>query len=97
MEDFKLRSLLKTISWRLAATLTTTILVYIFTGKAALSLGIGSLEAISKMVLYYFHERLWENISWGKHPLTRIRLNKNNLTEQDLRIISEKLRELGYL
>jgi len=92
-----MRSLLKTISWRLAATLTTVLVVYIFTGEIALSLGIGSLEALSKTALYYLHERLWEGISWGKHPLTRIKLNTNNLTEQDLRIISEKLRELGYL
>jgi uncharacterized membrane protein len=37
-----------------------------FTGKPILSLGVGALEATSKIALYYTHERIWNKINWGK-------------------------------
>jgi uncharacterized membrane protein len=97
MEDFKKRSLVKTISWRITASLTTVAIVYCFTGKIVLSFGIGVVEAFVKMIFYYFHERMWQRITWGKHPLTQIILNKERLSEGDIRIISKKLEELGHL
>ncbi|RLA85061.1 MAG: hypothetical protein DRG40_05070 [Deltaproteobacteria bacterium] len=97
MEDFKKRSLAKAISWRVTASVTTMLIVYIFTGKAALSFGVGVIEAFSKMLLYYLHERGWQRIKWGRHPLASIRLNRETLSQRDLEIISEKLKELGYL
>ncbi len=53
------RSVLKTFTWRAVATTTTMLLVFIFTGKFALSAGIGAAEVVLKMILYYLHERLW--------------------------------------
>ena len=52
-------SLLKTISWRIIGTIVTIIIAYFFTGKIDVALGIGSFEAIAKMVFYYLHERAW--------------------------------------
>jgi uncharacterized membrane protein len=51
-----------------------------------------------RLILYYFHERLWEKISWGrvKHPLSMLPVNKE-LEPEDLVLIRNKLRELGYL
>lgn len=66
MKETHARSLTKTISWRFIATLTTTVLVYIFTGSLTLSLGVGFFEVISKLIFYYLHERAWDGISWGK-------------------------------
>jgi uncharacterized membrane protein len=60
------RSLFKTISWRCIATITTITIVYAFTRKIPLSLGIGGVEVVSKMILYYFHERIWNLITWGR-------------------------------
>jgi uncharacterized membrane protein len=60
------RSIGKTISWRIVATTTTMIVVYIFTGELLLSLGVGVVEASAKMVFYYLHERAWNKIKWGK-------------------------------
>lgn len=97
MEDVKKRSLVKAISWRIAASLTTAGIVYCFTGKIVLSFGIGVVEAFVKMIFYYFHERMWQRIAWGKHPLAQIILNKNRFSEGDIKIISEKLEELGHL
>jgi len=42
------------------------LLVFIFTGKIALSAGIGAAEVISRMILYYLHERLWAASTTGR-------------------------------
>ncbi len=51
-----------------------------------------------RVILYYFHERVWERISWGriKHPLSSLPVNKE-LTPGDLKIIQNQLKELGYI
>jgi len=66
MKERKLRSLIKTISWRFLATITTVILVFIFTGDIKISIGIGIIEMLTKLIFYYLHERIWNNIQWGK-------------------------------
>jgi uncharacterized membrane protein len=60
------RSLVKTISWRVIGTLDTVIISYIITGGIDMALAIGGFELVSKMALYFFHERAWSNINWGK-------------------------------
>lgn len=60
------RSLLKTISWRIIGTLDTIIISYIITGAVAMAVSIGGIELVSKMGLYFFHERAWNKIKWGK-------------------------------
>ncbi len=52
-------SVLKSISWRIVGTLDTILISYILTGKISLALSIGGVEIITKMTLYYFHERAW--------------------------------------
>jgi adenylylsulfate kinase len=64
--ETKKRSILKALSWRTWATVTTAVLVFIFTGQFALAVTIGLLEVFAKMALYFFHERLWHRISYGK-------------------------------
>ncbi|MBE9488818.1 MAG: DUF2061 domain-containing protein [Bacteroidetes bacterium] len=60
------RSLVKTISWRIIGTLDTVLISWLITGTLALAFSIGAVELITKMVLYFFHERAWNNIKWGK-------------------------------
>ena len=64
-EEIK-RSLLKTISWRLIGTIDTIFISWIITGTLTLAFSIGAIELVSKMLLYFFHERLWNTIDWGK-------------------------------
>ena len=59
------RSLLKTISWRVIGTLDTMIISWIITGSFKWGVAIGSVEVITKMVLYYLHERAWYKSSYG--------------------------------
>jgi len=59
------RHILKTLSWRAIGTLDTIVLSWIITGNPLTGLKIGSVEVITKMVLYYLHERTWYNINYG--------------------------------
>ncbi len=65
----KRRSVLKTLSWRIWATLTTTALVLLFVGEVKIALAIGGLEVIIKMTLYFLHERWWNTIKYGKEQI----------------------------
>lgn len=64
--EARVRSLAKAISWRFFATLTTMLLVFAFTRNLALSEGVGITELLSKIVIYYAHERIWNAIGFGK-------------------------------
>lgn len=92
------RTVVKAISWRVIATLTTMIIVFLFTRKFVLTLGVGAAEVIAKITFYYLHERLWQVISWGKkkHPLSVLPVNRE-LEPEDMEIIKNKLKELGYI
>jgi len=59
------RHILKTITWRIIATISTILIVWIFTGDLELSLGAGAVEVIIKMILYYLHERMWYKYDIG--------------------------------
>ena len=48
------------------ATLVTILLVYLATGELAISLGIGAVDVVVKIAMYYGHERVWARIGWGK-------------------------------
>lgn len=58
-DNFVARHLAKTITWRIVGTLDTMLLGWIITGDLKLGLAIGGTEVLTKMVLYFFHERLW--------------------------------------
>jgi len=60
------RSLVKTLSWRVLATTDTFLISWLITGEVMFASAIASLEVITKMILYYAHERGWNLISWGK-------------------------------
>ena len=53
------RHILKTISWRIIGTIDTIVLSGIITGSWVLGLTIGGVEIVTKMVLYFLHERAW--------------------------------------
>ena len=60
------RSLVKACTWRFLATLTTSILVLVFTGELILAFSVGVFEVVLKLLIYYAHERIWDGIKWGK-------------------------------
>lgn len=66
MNETHARSFAKAISWRMMGTITTSLLILVITRKWALSIEIGVLEFMVKAIAFYFHERLWSRIHWGK-------------------------------
>ena len=65
--ELQKRTLVKTMTWRVTASLTTFIIAWILTGDLLIGVSIGSIEAIAKIFLYYYHERIWNNINWAKN------------------------------
>jgi uncharacterized membrane protein len=61
------RSIVKTLSWRFIGTIDTICISWLITGTLTLAFSIGMVELISKILLYYFHERTWNHIKWGKN------------------------------
>lgn len=61
-----IRSLAKAVSWRITGSLDTMLLSWFFTGDLGIAAAIGLTEVLTKMVLYYGHERAWNRISLGR-------------------------------
>jgi len=95
--DKKRRTIVKTLTWRVIATLVTIEALYLISDDIWISIVVGLAINFIKSILYFVHERLWEHIGWGrkKHPLSNILIN-NPLKKEDEKIIKNKLRELGY-
>ncbi len=63
--DSRKRHIAKTVSWRIVGTTDTMLLAWLITGNPLTGLKIGAAEVVTKMVLYYFHERTWYKINYG--------------------------------
>ena len=59
------RSFAKAVSWRTTGTIDTFVISYLITGKFAVAGTIAGVEVVTKIILYYFHERIWTVIPWG--------------------------------
>jgi uncharacterized membrane protein len=60
------RSFFKAVSWRITGSVDTFVLSYIITGNAKIAGSIATVEVITKIILYYLHERVWGIIPWGR-------------------------------
>lgn len=60
------RSIAKTISWRVVATLITGVVTYLLTGRLDFAVTVGLADTLVKFFLYYAHERMWTRILYGK-------------------------------
>jgi uncharacterized membrane protein len=60
------RSFLKAVSWRAAGSIDTFVISLFVTGKISLAGTIALVEVVTKTALYYFHERVWAMIPWGR-------------------------------
>lgn len=59
------RSLVKAASWRLLGSIDTFLLSWFFTGNPKAAGAIALTEVVTKVLLYYFHERIWSSVHWG--------------------------------
>ncbi|WP_234179038.1 DUF2061 domain-containing protein [Sphingopyxis sp. NFH-91] len=65
------RSFAKAVSWRALGSIDTFILSYIFTANVKAAGAIASTEVLTKMLLYYVHERAWSRVTWGMDKAPR--------------------------
>ena len=66
MEDSKKRSIVKTISYRIICIIMLAFITYLITGNIVEMTYIVIIFQSIQTFVYYFHERLWEKIIWGK-------------------------------
>jgi len=62
-----LRSVVKGMSWRVIATLVTTIVVWFISGEVSMALFAGLSDSLIKIGLFWGHERIWQRVSWGRN------------------------------
>lgn len=60
------RSLVKTVTYRIAITIIVFVTTYIVTGQSGDALKVTGITAVVSSAVYYLHERLWAHISWGR-------------------------------
>jgi len=60
------RSMAKALSWRFVALVTTGLVAWHITGQIAFGVIIGFSDSIIKLGLYYFHERAWQKVTFGR-------------------------------
>jgi len=65
LKEYQSRSVVKALSHRVFGTATTIVIVLVFTGDFALSAGVGGVEILAKLLVFFLHERLWAHIPWG--------------------------------
>ena len=65
-EKAHLRSFLKAVSWRFVGSLDTFMLSLLVTGNAKYAVSIATAEALTKIILFYVHERVWRTVKWGQ-------------------------------
>lgn len=71
--ESKKRHIIKTLTWRGVGTVDTIVLSWIITGNPLTGLKIGVVEVVTKMILYYLHERAWYSINFGIEKRRRAR------------------------
>lgn len=90
--DKPIKSVMKAISWRIVGTIDTMIISYFITGKLTTAVTIGGVEVFTKIMLYYFHERIWAHI----HKINlKFRETKNDRTYEVNGVEREAYRKVG--
>lgn len=60
------RSLMKAVSWRMVGTVDTFTISFFVTGRVSIAGSIAAVEVVTKILIYYLHERVWAVLPWGK-------------------------------
>ncbi len=65
MDSIK-RSIAKSVSYRTLGIIVTSTVAWVITHEPILSIGIGVMDTAVKLFAYYAHERIWNNIDFGR-------------------------------
>jgi len=69
-DDSRIRHIAKAITWRIVGTSDTVLISWMITGSGMTGLKIGVAEVVTKLILYYLHERAWFNFNLGPDGIT---------------------------
>ena len=83
------RSFFKTFTWRVFASLDTALLTWFFSGDVVTGLKVGGLEVVTKLIIYFLHERAWR-IGWKKQTDDFTSQNKHNISPAQAKDLSVK-------
>ena len=74
MKDSTKRSLVKTLTWRVIASIDIVLIAWLVIGDISVALSIGGIEFFTKLIFYYIHERWWAHVHWGreKHVVKKV-------------------------
>ena len=64
MTDSIKRSIAKSVTWRITATLTTILIAYFIIGDVSTAMAIGGIEFFAKMLIYFLNERAWNMVKF---------------------------------
>jgi uncharacterized membrane protein len=67
LNDTPVRSLAKAVTWRVTGTVDTFLISWLITGELLLASGIAFTEIMTKICLFWAHERVWNRIRWGRN------------------------------
>jgi len=87
------RSVVKGITWRVVATTTTMIIVYLFFGRLDLAIATGLIESVLKIGLFWIHERAWFKVRWGRAKIEPFNLWFTGLPLSGKTTIADKVYE----
>jgi uncharacterized membrane protein len=71
-KDAHARSVAKAVTWRVTGSIDTFILSLLITGNIKIAGSISAVEVVTKILLFYFHERAWSLIAWGKRKAVAV-------------------------
>jgi len=66
MKETRKRSILKSITWRVICIAVSILISFALTGQWDIAIAIGTVYNVITMILYYFHERIWNVVKWGR-------------------------------
>ncbi|MGD9130918.1 MAG: DUF2061 domain-containing protein [Candidatus Bathyarchaeota archaeon] len=69
MTETRKRSIVKSFTWRIICIVISIVTAYFLTGELEVSVAIGTVYNAITMILYYFHERFWNMLNWGKQKI----------------------------
>jgi len=87
------RSIVKGVTWRVVATTTTMIIVYVFFGRLDLAIATGLIESVLKIGLFWLHEKAWFKVRWGKKRIEPFNLWFTGLPLSGKTTIADKVYE----
>lgn len=87
------RSIVKGITWRVLATTTTMVIVYIFFGRLDLAIATGLIESVFKIGLFWVHEKAWFKVRWGRKRIDPFNLWFTGLPLSGKTTIADKVFE----